>query len=33
MSSDMVIQAVLWVAAAGTLVLYLKRRRKRKTTP
>jgi hypothetical protein len=33
MSSDVVIQAVLWLAAAGTLVLYLKRRRKRKMMP
>jgi hypothetical protein len=33
MNSDVVIQAVLWVAAAGTLVLYLKRRRKRKMIP
>ncbi len=31
--NDMVVQAVLWVAAAGTLVLYLKRRRKRKMLP
>lgn len=28
-----VVQGVLWLAAAATLVLYLKRRRKRKMTP
>jgi hypothetical protein len=31
--NDMIVQAVLWVAAATTLVLYLKRRRKRKMLP
>jgi hypothetical protein len=31
--NDMVVQSLLWVAAATTLVLYLKRRRKRKMTP
>jgi hypothetical protein len=31
--NDVVVQTVLWVAAAATLVLYLKRRRKRKMLP
>jgi hypothetical protein len=31
--NDMVVQSVLWIAAAATLVLYLKRRRKRKMLP
>jgi len=31
--NDVMVQAVLWVAAATTLVLYLKRRRKRKMLP
>lgn len=31
--SDVTIQAILWIAAATCLVLYLKRRRKRKMLP
>jgi hypothetical protein len=31
--NDMIVQAALWVGAATTLVLYLKRRRKRKMLP
>lgn len=31
--NDMMVQAALWITAAATLVLYLKRRRKRKTLP
>ncbi len=30
---DMTMQAVIWVAAASLLVVYLKRRRKRKMVP
>lgn len=30
---DMTMQAVIWVAAASILVVYLKRRRKRKMAP
>jgi hypothetical protein len=29
--NDIVVQGLLWVAAGGVLVLYLKRRRNRKT--
>ncbi len=29
--SDMTIQALVWIAAGSILVLYMKRRRKRKT--
>lgn len=31
--NDVVVQSVLWITAAATLVLYLKRRRKRKMLP
>lgn len=31
--SDMTIQAGIWIAAGVMLVMYLKRRRKRKMTP
>jgi hypothetical protein len=31
--NDVMVQAVLWVGAAATLLLYLKRRRKRKMVP
>jgi hypothetical protein len=31
--ADMTMQAVIWVAAASLLVIYLKRRRKRKMAP
>ncbi len=31
--SDMTVQALIWMAAATLLVLYLKRRRKRKIEP
>ena len=30
--NNTLIQSVMWIAAAGMLVLYLKRRRSRKTT-
>ncbi len=30
---DMTMQAIIWIAAASILVLYLKRRRKRKMVP
>ena len=30
---DMTMQAVIWVAAASLLVVYLKRRKKRKMVP
>lgn len=30
---DMTMQAVIWIAAASLLVVYLKRRRKRKMVP
>jgi hypothetical protein len=30
--NDMIVQGVLWVAAAGCLLLYMKRRRSRKIT-
>lgn len=30
---DMTVQALIWIGAGTLLVFYLKRRRKRKTTP
>jgi hypothetical protein len=30
--NDIVVQGLLWVAAGGCLLLYMKRRRNRKTT-
>ena len=31
--NDVIVQSVLWIAAAATLMLYVKRRRKRKMLP
>jgi hypothetical protein len=31
--NDMTMQAIIWFAAGGALVFYLKRRRNRKTLP
>lgn len=31
--NDMTMQAIIWFAAGGVLVFYLKRRRNRKMTP
>ena len=31
--NEAIVQAVIWIAAASTLLLYLKRRRKRKMLP
>jgi len=31
--NDVLVQSALWITAAATLVLYLKRRRKRKMLP
>jgi len=31
--NDIVVQSLIWVAAGGLLVLYLKRRRSRKLVP